>query len=130
MKMPLQVDAITDAHPKQIIAKGEAVITAGSSTEMAYYLLSGTAKGQLKGVDGQNFVSGHVVSLVSFLGLEAYDNNVIATTPCEVLVMPRLLIEHHWSDEDSTSWVFACSMASDAIKKYQALTQDYSVVMV
>ncbi len=128
MKMPLQVDAITDAHPKQIIAKGETVITAGSSTDMAYYLLSGTAKGRVKGVDGQNFVSGHVVSLVSFLGLEAYDSDVVATSSCEVLVMPRLLIEHHWSDEDSTSWVFACSMAADAIKKHQALSQGAKMV--
>jgi CRP-like cAMP-binding protein len=129
MKMPLQVDAITHAHPKQIIAQGEAVISAGSSTDMAYYLLSGSAKSQVKGIDGQSFVSGHVISLVSFLGLERYDSDVIATSPCEVLVMPRLLIEHHWSDEDSTSWVFACSMAADAIKKHQALTQDYHMVI-
>ena len=129
MKMPLQVDAITRAHPKQIIAKGEAVITAGSSTDMAYYLLSGTARNQIKGFDGQNFISGHVISLVSFLGLEAYENDVIATSPCEVLVMPRPLIEHHWSNEDSTSWVFACSMAADVIKKHQALAQGYHMVM-
>lgn len=130
MKMPLQVDAITRAHPKQIIAKGKTVIEAGASTDQAYYLLSGTARGQTRGIDGRNFISGHVVSLVSFLGLETYENNVIATSPCEVLVMPRPLIEHHWNDEDRTSWVFACSMAADAIKKYQTITKGVAMVMV
>jgi len=117
MKTPLRVDAKALAYPRQIIDKGKAIIAAGASTDQAYFLLEGSARARHPIVNEGELLAGHFLSFVSFLALENYEADVLATSRCEVLVLPRELVENCWQDEDRTSWVFARSLASDTVKK-------------
>jgi len=117
MKTPLRVDAGALSYPRQIIDKGKTIITAGSSTDQAYLLLDGSARASGPIIREGDFQAGHFLSFVSFLALDAYEADVLATSRAEVLVLPRDLLAKSWQEEDTASWVFACSLASDAIKK-------------
>ena len=117
MKTPLRVEAEAMAYPRQIIGKGEAIITAGAPTDYAYFLLDGRARAEDPIVNEGELEAGHFLSFVSFLALEQYEADVLATSRCEVLVLPRELVENCWQDEDKASWIFACSLASDTLKK-------------
>jgi CRP-like cAMP-binding protein len=117
MKTPLRVDAEALAYPRLIIEKGEAIIALGAATDQAYFLLDGSARAHHPIVNEGEIEAGHFLSFVSFLALENYEADVLATSRCEVLVLPRELVERCWQNEDKTSWVFACSVASDTLKK-------------
>ena len=121
MKTPLRVDAEGMNYPRQIIDKGKQIIAAGAATDRAYFLIRGRARAQNPLVSEGELQTGDFLSFVSFLALDAYDADVIATTQAEVLILPRGLVEQCWQDEDQTSWVFACSLAVDAVKRKLAL---------
>ena len=86
MKTPLRVDAEGMAYPRQIIDKGKQIIAAGAATDRAYFLISGRARAQNPLVSEGELQSGDFLSFVSFLALDAYDADVIATTQAEVLI--------------------------------------------
>jgi hypothetical protein len=46
---------------------------------------------------------------------------------CEVLAIPRHVIENHWGKEDIASWLFACSMASEVVKKQQPVMMGFAI---
>jgi len=117
MKTPLRVDTKALSYPRLVIDKGKAIIATGASTEQAYFLIEGSARAHSPIVNEGDITAGHFLSFISFLALENYEADVIATSRCEVLVLPRELVENCWQDEDRTSWVFACSIASDTLKK-------------
>jgi CRP-like cAMP-binding protein len=121
MKTPLRVDAERMAYPRQIIDKGKQIIAAGTATDQAYFLISGRARASNPLIAEGELQSGDFLSFLSFLALDAYDADVIAASQAEVLILPRGLVEQCWQDEDQTSWVFACSLAVDVVKRKLAL---------
>ena len=127
MKPPLHVDHFVQQHPRLIFAKGRPVITAGMATDQAYYIISGHARSKPTTRTGKVFAAGDMISFVAFLALDSYDQDVIANTYCEVLAIPRQVIENQWGEEDIASWLFACSIASDVVKKQYPAMMGFAV---
>lgn len=127
MKPPLHVDEFVQHQPRLIILQGLPVISAGMPTDQAYYLISGKAKGKSQGYSERSFATGDMISFISFLALDEYDMDVTATSRCEVLAIARDEIEKQWGSEDIASWIFACSMASDIVKKHNPAMMGYAV---
>tara|TARA_E500000178_G_scaffold329409_1_gene360317 strand:- start:19 stop:402 length:384 start_codon:yes stop_codon:yes gene_type:complete len=125
MKLPLPVDQFIRHQPRLVISQGLPVISAGIATDQAYYLMSGKAKDISASRAKKAFDAGDMISFVAFLALDSYATDVIAKTRCEVLAIPRHVIEDQWGSEDIASWVFACSMASDVVKKQNPTKVDY-----
>jgi CRP-like cAMP-binding protein len=100
-------------------------------TDQAYYLISGRAHAKShpkpRSRMGKGFAAGDMIGFVSFLALDHYDLDIMAGSACEVLAIPRLVIEKHWGKEDIASWLFACSMASEVVKKQQPVMMGFAI---
>ena len=131
MKPPLHVDQFVQHYPRLIHARGRLIISADMPTDQAYYLISGRAHAKShpkpRSRMGKDFAAGDMISFVSFLALDHYDLDIVASSACEVLAIPRLVIENHWGKEDIASWLFACSMASEVVKKQQPVMVGFAI---
>ena len=96
MKLPLPVDQFIRHQPRLVISQGLPVISAGIATDQAYYLMSGKAKDISASRAKKAFDAGDMISFVAFLALDSYATDVIAKTRCEVLAIPRHVIEDQW----------------------------------
>jgi len=120
MKTPIDVETGASGLPRQIINKGRTIVSAGSSTDQAYVLVSGAARARRPLISEGEFAAGDFLSLLPFLAMESYDSDVIATDNAEVIVVPRGFVQKAWHEEDKLSWVVVCSLAADVLKKRAA----------
>ena len=97
---------------RRVFRKGEAVISADTSTDLAFML----EKGKVRGAGpGGGFGPGEVMSPIEFLGSDFYETPVVALGPCNVICIPREMVRAAMDKGSPVTWLLSRSLAAEAL---------------
>jgi len=103
--------------PKLVCKRGDRIIRQGAATDTLYLLLSGRAR--LRRTK-QEWCDGEVLSVVDFLALTGYRDDVVAAEECRLLCLTRDRFRQLITDKNRLLWPLSRGLAGDLVKRSEA----------